>query len=69
MANQIPSSGDLKEKLAHLGHKEVQELATDSGVPFTTIWKVRAGTTTNPGVETVRKFWPHLLLKLAKEDA
>lgn len=60
MANHIPSATDLKDRLSGLGHKEVQQLARTSGVPFTTLWKVKDGTTTNPGVETVRKFWPHL---------
>jgi len=31
-----------------------------SDVPFTTIWKIRDGTTSNPGMETVRKFWAHI---------
>lgn len=68
MANQIPSAVELKTKLAPLGHKDVRELAQASGVPFTTLLKVKDGTTTNPGVETVRKFWPHLL-RLTKKAA
>lgn len=36
----------------------MQELAKESGVPFTTLWKIRDGTTGNPGIETVRKFYP-----------
>lgn len=66
MAVQIPSVDELQRLLSGLGHKEVQDLARDSGVPFTTIWKVKDGTTTNPGVETVRKFWPLLVKKAGK---
>jgi len=41
-------------------HAEVKELASKSGVPFTTLWKIRVGPTNNPGIETVRKFIDHL---------
>lgn len=43
-----------------MGHAEVQQLSRDTGVPFTTLWKIRDGTTLNPGIETVRLFWPEL---------
>lgn len=43
-----------------LSHSEVGELSRLSGVPFTTIWKIRAGVTWNPGMETVGNFWPHI---------
>lgn len=38
----------------------VKELASTSHVPFTTLWKIRDGTTSNPGIETVRLFIEHL---------
>lgn len=60
MADQIPSHKTVRERLSKLGHAEIQSLARESGVPFTTLWKIRAGTTENPGIETVRKFWPKL---------
>lgn len=43
-----------------LSHSEVRALSSRAGVPFTTIWKIRDGTTTNPGIETVRLFY-HLI--------
>lgn len=43
-----------------LSHAQTKALAEASGVPFTTLWKVRTGETRNPGVETVRLFWPRL---------
>lgn len=41
-------------------HAEVQALSKASGVPFTTLWKIRTGETTNPGIETVRQFYMHV---------
>ena len=60
MSMQIPSVSDVKTKLESLSHASVQELSRISDVPFTTIWKIRDGTTGNPGMETVRKFWAHI---------
>lgn len=52
----VPSASDVRALLARLSHAQLQRLASDSAVPFTTLWKIRDGTTTNPGLETVRKF-------------
>jgi predicted transcriptional regulator len=60
MAPQIPPVDAVKARLLALSHAELQALAERSEVPFGTLWKVRSGVTTNPGMETVRKFWPHL---------
>jgi predicted transcriptional regulator len=60
MADQIPSLQTIRERMKDMGHAEVQALAKKSGVPFTTLWKIKVGPTANPGVETVRKFWPLL---------
>lgn len=56
----IPSVDDLRESLRRLSHAETRKLAQDSGVPFTTLWKLRTGETRNPGIETVRTFLPHI---------
>lgn len=40
---------------------QLEQLATDSGVPFTTLVKVRNGQTENPRLETVHAIWPRLL--------
>lgn len=63
----IPSAAEIRTLLASLGHAQIQRLATDSGVPFTTLWKVRDGTTDNPRIETVRAFLPHAK-RIAKEN-
>ncbi|WP_342617194.1 hypothetical protein [Rhodoferax sp. GW822-FHT02A01] len=57
---QIPAISGIRTQLAGLSHAQVQQLAIASGVPFTTLWKIRDGTTSNPGIETVRLFFPHI---------
>lgn len=57
----IPSAADLRTMLLTLGHAQMQQMALRSGVPFTTLWKLRSGETDNPRLETVRSLLPHLL--------
>lgn len=47
----------------------MQELARLSTVPFTTLWKIRAGLTLNPGIETVRRFYGHIASAKKAPDA
>ena len=56
--DQFPPFDDIKARLAGLSHQQLRYLSRGSGVPYTTLLKVRNGPTTNPGIETVRKFWP-----------
>jgi len=56
----VPSAEDIRQELQPLGTAQMRRLAELSGVPFSTLWKVRSGETANPGVETVRKFRPHI---------
>lgn len=56
----IPSAADVREALAPLTLKQLEKLAELSGVPMHTIYKVKRGDTPNPGLETVRKFAPHI---------
>lgn len=58
MNSTIPTVAQVQAELLRLGHAQMHELSRLSGVPFTTLWKVRAGETANPGIETVRKFMP-----------
>ena len=60
MNPDIPSIEQLKAALCTLSYAQTVHLAKLSGVPFTTIWNVRKGSTENPGIETVRKFAPHI---------
>ena len=60
MEVNIPSAIELRAELERLSHAQMQELSRLSGVPFTTLWKIRAGDTENPGIETARRFMPHI---------
>lgn len=56
----IPSAAEVRQALQPLNMKQLSRLAALSGVPMTTIYKIRRGETPNPGVETVRMFLPHV---------
>jgi predicted transcriptional regulator len=60
MNTTIPSAADVRAKLEPLTNAQLQKLADLSGVPFTTLWKVRAGETKDPRIDTVREFLPHV---------
>ena len=51
---------DVRAALGPLTLKQLALLAERSGVPATTIYKIRRGETGNPGLETVRQFMAHL---------
>jgi predicted transcriptional regulator len=67
MSAEIPSIESVRVRLGGLKSVEVDELAVSSGVPSSTLWKIRTGVTPNPGLETVRKFF-HLLPTPASSD-
>lgn len=69
MDTPIPAVADVQAALRALGHAQMQRLAELSGVPFTTLWKVRSGDTANPGIETVRKFMPHVAAARVEQAA
>lgn len=56
----IPSAEQVRTQLAGLTMKQIAQLAALSGVPAPTIYKIKLGTTENPGIETLRKFMPHM---------
>jgi hypothetical protein len=60
MKEKIPSAEQVRERLQTLRYGQVEKLAAISGVPVTTLWKVRSGDTENPGLDTVRKFIDHI---------
>jgi transcriptional regulator with XRE-family HTH domain len=60
MELDIPSAAVVRQALADLSLKQLEKLAELSGVPMATIYKIRLGDTENPGIETVRKFAPHI---------
>lgn len=61
MQSPIPSATDVRSKLEPLKLAELEALAERSGVPITTIIKVRNGQTANPRLETIRAIWPELI--------
>lgn len=60
MKIDIPTAATIRAALEALSHAQMQELARTSELPFTTLWKIRAGETTNPRLETVRQLLLHL---------
>lgn len=60
MTNEIPAAAAIREQLMPLRHGALQRLAKLSGVPATTLAKIRDGETKNPGIDTVRMFVPHI---------
>jgi hypothetical protein len=56
--DQFPPIEDIRASLAGLSHQQLHYLSRGSSVPYTTLLKIRSGITGNPGIETVRKFWP-----------
>lgn len=65
MNNLIPSIEQIREALQPLTLKQLEELERLSGVPATTIYKIKRGETANPGVETIGRFLPHVSSVLA----
>ena len=51
----IPAISVVRDALAALTMKQLERLAVLSGVPMTTIYKIRLGDTENPGIETRRR--------------
>lgn len=69
MGTSIPSLDEMRLVLERLSFSELRRLSHESGVPFTTLWKVRSGETPNPRINTVRAFWPHALRFIEVEPA
>lgn len=60
MSIEIPPIAEIRAALQPLTLKQLDALETLSGVPATTIAKIRRGETKNPGTETCRAFLPHI---------
>jgi len=68
MNTEIPPIAVIRSRLLLLRDAEVDALAVVSGVPASTIRKIRQGVTPNPGLETVRKFFSLLPTVAAVAD-
>ena len=60
MKTNIPPIDQIKAALSPLTGAQLERLAELSGVPVTTISKIRRGETVNPGITTVRLFIVHI---------
>lgn len=69
MELSIPSAEQVRAALAPLNLKQLDRLEKLSGVPATTIYKIKRGETPNPGVETLRKFLPFIAAVAADHPA
>ena len=58
MDTDIPSATEIRAALNDLGGMSLNRLATLSGCSLSTLHRIQSGDTENPGVETVRAFWP-----------
>jgi hypothetical protein len=56
----IPSVDEIRGSLLALSLDQLVRLGELSGVPLPTLSKIRYGQTLNPGIETVRRFAPHI---------
>lgn len=55
MKKQLMSAEDVRKMLSKLDLAQLDKLSEKSGVPTSTIYKIKRGETANPGVDTVRK--------------
>lgn len=53
----IPSSVDVRRLLERIEISGLRILSSETGVPFGTLYKISTGETTNPGLETTRRFY------------
>ena len=56
----IPPIARVREKLGGLTKAQLEKISDASGVPTSTLMKIRHGVTQNPGIETVRAFYEFL---------
>jgi hypothetical protein len=58
--HNIPSGIAVRNAMSSLSMAQLERLAELSGVPWTTLYKIKLGKTRSPGIETVRKFMPFI---------
>lgn len=63
------SSKELQSEMQKLRDKDMRELALKSGLSYDALARVRRGIIANPGIETCRKFWPHLQEMISNKKA
>nr|WP_315540153.1 hypothetical protein [uncultured Comamonas sp.] len=63
MPTEIPSTEQVRALLLMFRQVQLKSIEDQSGVPFSTLVKIRQGTTKNPGIETVRAIFCTDLVK------
>ncbi|BBL25376.1 hypothetical protein [Comamonas terrigena] len=63
MPTEIPSTEQVRALLLKFRQVQLKSIEGQSGVPFSTLVKIRQGTTKNPGIETVRAIFRTDLVK------
>lgn len=66
MNQPIPSIEDVRAALEPLSRRHLDRLEELSTVPATTIYKIKRGEIANPGLDTVRRFLPHISTVVAE---
>lgn len=67
--SKIPflSAKELQAEMQKLRDKDMRELAEKTGLSYDALARVRRGVIGNPGIETCRKFWPHLQVMIRRK--
>lgn len=63
MKINMPTIDQVRSALAALSIDQLQSLGDASGVSWHTLYKIRAGTTLDPGIETVRAVLPLIKIR------
>lgn len=66
---EVPSVEAVREALAGLTLKQIERLGELSGVPWSTIYKIKRGETRDPGMDTCGRFMPHVDVARGASDA
>lgn len=64
MKSSTVTVSEVQSALKALGHAQILELSAVSGVPFNTLWNIRRGITTNPGLATINRFMSFIPAKV-----
>jgi predicted transcriptional regulator len=62
MSYNIPPTALIRRRLGLLTQAQLHQLASDTGVPYSTLVKIKYAETKNPGIETVAQFFQVLMV-------
>jgi hypothetical protein len=60
MKHDIPGADAIRGRLETMEPAQLRKLSELSGVSYYTLHKIARGITENPGIDTVRRFVPHI---------